>query len=89
MIKGLERLYHIMSWNQGYFIDSHRYDNWSKEDKDKADFDEHYLVRPHPTENAICRASSPEKAAWIAERLNLATRLEYKMKKILNEIEKE
>lgn len=37
---------------------------------------ERHLVRPAPTDNAICYCPDPEMAKWIAQRLNLASLLE-------------
>ncbi len=64
------------TWTQGRFIDSNHYKHWSKEQKEKADSDEKLLVRPSPKESAICMCNTPNEAAWIAQRLNLASRLE-------------
>lgn len=66
----------IRTWSQGYFVDSHQYDHWSSAMKQNADQREKHLVRPGPTENAICHCDDPEMAKWIAERLNLAAILE-------------
>lgn len=57
-------------------MDQPKYRRWSDEEKRRADRDEKCLVRPYPEENAICRCPSPEEAAWIAQRLNLASILE-------------
>lgn len=64
------------TWSQGRFIDSNHYKYWSKEQKEKANNDEKKLVRPAPKESAICMCNTPNEAAWIAQRLNLASRLE-------------
>lgn len=64
------------SWKQGYFVDQPQYRNWSDEEKKKADEKEKLLVRPYPTENAICQCRTPDEAKWIAHRLNLAATLE-------------
>jgi len=64
------------TWTQGRFIDSNQYRHWSKEQKEKANNDEKKLVRPNPRESAICMCNEPNQAAWIAQRLNLASRLE-------------
>lgn len=37
---------------------------------------ERHLVRPGPRENAICNCPNPDHAAWVAGRLNLASKLE-------------
>ena len=66
----------IDTWRQGRFIDQKKYCNWTPEDKEKADRRERTLVRPGPTENAICQCEIPAEAKWIAGRLNLAAKLE-------------
>jgi hypothetical protein len=68
-------------WTQGHFIDGPIYSNWSLLEKLDAENHERFLVRPSPKENAICECRSPEIAKWIAERLNLAARLEQLIKK--------
>lgn len=67
-------------WIQSYFVDSIRYRNLSQEEKDRANKEEKFKVRPYSTGNAICHCSSQEAAAWIASRLNLAAKLEKKYK---------
>ena len=67
---------YIQTWKQGYFVDQKQYSNMSQEWKDKRQIEESYLVRPRPTDNALCSASTPENAKWIANRLNLASKLE-------------
>jgi len=66
----------IETWAQGYFVDQPQYRNWSAEAKDDANKREALLVRPAPTENAICRTDRPDAAQWIAQRLNMAAKLE-------------
>jgi len=66
----------ITTWRQGKFIDMPRYRGWSKEDKEIAQKREEKLVRPSPTGNAICQCQTSQEAIWIAERLNLAAKLE-------------
>ena len=66
----------INTWAQGYFVDQPKYSKWTKEQKEKADDDEHLRVRPYPTGNAICICFKPEDAVWIANRLNMAAELE-------------
>lgn len=63
-------------WAQGFFVDQPKYKNWTDKEKENANREEKLLVRPHPTENAICKCNSPEEAEWIAKRLNLAAKLE-------------
>lgn len=67
-------------WRQGLFVDQPQYNNRPVAWKDEMREDESYLVRPGPTDNAICRATTPELAVWIAERLNLANDLEILMR---------
>ncbi|MDI1362535.1 hypothetical protein [Methylotenera sp.] len=66
----------IQTWRQGKFIDSRQYDHWTLEDKEMADATESHLVRPSPLGNSICYCLNPKDAAWIAERLNLVSKLE-------------
>ena len=66
----------IETWAQGRFIDQPQYRNWSTEAKDDANKREALLVRPGPTSNAICRTDRPDAAEWIAQRLNMAAKLE-------------
>ena len=65
----------IQTWRTGEFIDSPKYPK-SKEWKDEQRSREQFLVRPSAKGNAICQATDPEYAEWIAERLNLASKLE-------------
>lgn len=78
----------ISSWRQGHFIDSRQYRHWTKKEKDQAENNEIYLVRPSPTGNAICKCSSPEDAIWIASRLNYISVLEKRIQE-LNEFTQE
>ena len=64
------------NWRQGKFIDQRQYNGWTKEEKDEANYKESFYVRPSATGNAICKATYPEDAIWIASRLNLADKLE-------------
>jgi len=63
-------------WAQGYFVDHPQYRNRDQAWKDKMNEIESFLVRPYPTRNAICKATTPEDAKWIASRLNLAADFE-------------
>ena len=74
-------------WAPGYFVDSIRYSRWPAEKKSAADSREKHLVRPFPTDNAICHCVSPEAAQWISERLNLAAKLEKKARQNAKEAE--
>ncbi|MGK7753763.1 hypothetical protein [Roseovarius sp. C03] len=65
----------IQTWQQGQFAPvSGR--PVAKATAEKHDREERHLVRPGLRENAICRCPRPEDAAWIAQRLNLASKLE-------------
>lgn len=66
----------IQTWQQGRFIDKLSYSNMTEDWKERQRTREARLVRPGPEENAICMTDDPEKAKWIAQRLNLASRLE-------------
>lgn len=63
-------------WLQGHFIDGPEYRHMGAHWKERHTEHERLLVRPSPKGNAICTATDPETAAWIAERLNLAAKLE-------------
>lgn len=66
----------IETWAQGYFVDQTQYRHWSAEAKADANCKEALNVRPSSTGNAICRTFDPAAAEWIAERLNMAAKLE-------------
>ena len=66
----------IQTWQQGRFVDSRKYEKWTDEQKATADKQEMHLVRPGPTENELCMSHNPDFAKWIADRLNLASKLE-------------
>ncbi len=66
----------IQTWRQGKFVDQRQYRDMTNEWKRDQKKRESYLVRPGPTANSICCAFTPENAAWIAQRLNLASKLE-------------
>ncbi len=66
----------IQTWQQGKFINFHKYDRMSEEWKQKQEKRESLLVRSGQTDNAICQCNKPEDAIWIAKRLNLASVLE-------------
>lgn len=66
----------IQTWQQGQFIDHRKYDRMGDLWKDDQRKEESHRVRPEPTENAICWCPEPHDAAWIAQRLNLASKLE-------------
>lgn len=76
MMTRKEAMDSLETWRQGKFIDFPQYRTMSKEWKQEQRAIESLLVRPSPTGNAICRTTSPEDAIWIAERLNLAAKLE-------------
>lgn len=60
-------------------MDHRRYSKRSQEWKDQMDQQEKLLVRPGPTDTAICQCNNSEDAEWIASRLNLASILEQKV----------
>ena len=66
----------IQTWRQGQFIRKKQYSNWSEDEVKGAEYTEARLVRPSETGNAICACNNPNDAKWIAERLNLAAKLE-------------
>jgi len=66
----------INTWQQSYFVDQPQYSNWTEEEKEKADRDEHHRVVPYLKGNSICTCYKPDDAKWIASRLNLAADLE-------------
>jgi len=66
----------IQTWQQGQFINQAKYASMGELWKDEKRKEEKHLVRPDPTGNAICWCPEPDKAAWIAKRLNLAAKLE-------------
>jgi len=66
----------IDTWRQGYFVDQIQYTGMSEEWKAEARAGEALLVRAQPESNAICQARTPEDAAWIAQRLNIAAQSE-------------
>jgi len=67
---------HIRTWAQGQFVDHARYQSLGETWKEGRRREETHLVRPGPTENAICHCPDPRHAKWIADRLNLASKLE-------------
>lgn len=75
----------ITTWTQGRFVDSPRYKGMTEEQKQKHNYEESFLVRPSPTDNAICRVFFPEDAKWIAARLNSATYTTFLLEDILRE----
>lgn len=66
----------IQSWQQGQFLDQPKYEKMGDLWKDDRRKEERHLVRPAPTDNAVCWCPDPEDAEWIAQRLNLASKLE-------------
>lgn len=73
----------IESWRQGRFISMRKYSKMGEEWVKQQEIRESTLVRPSATGNPILQAASPEIAIWVAERLNLAAKLEKKIKEIL------
>lgn len=70
----------MIKYQQGRFIDSPKYKNWSDTEKEIADKRERCLVRSFPNGNAICQCNTPEDAIWIAQRLNMAAQYEQNSK---------
>lgn len=66
----------IRTWAKGYFIDKTKYSFMPDEWKDEQRQIERCLVRPDMLANAICQCPNPEDAKWVAQRLNLASKLE-------------
>jgi len=66
----------IKTWRQGSFIDQEKYRHMPDSWRNEMSIRESLLVRPSPTGNAICMATKPADAIWIAQRLNLASNLE-------------
>jgi hypothetical protein len=69
----------IETWRQGAFIDHPKYSNMGEKWKNDMRYQESFLVRPSSHGNAILRAVNPEIAKWVAERLNVAAKLERKI----------
>jgi hypothetical protein len=65
----------IQTWQQGTYAPESRHPV-PVEEAERHEREERHLVRPGLRENAICRCPRPEDAAWIAQRLNLASKLE-------------
>ena len=65
----------IETWQQGTYAPQSRRPV-TAEQAEKFESEERHLVRPGIRENAICRCPHPDDAAWIAQRLNLAAKLE-------------
>ena len=61
----------INSWSVGYTVDTSATRDWTAEQRVENDNHEALLVRPAPTENAICQCTDPEEAKWIAKRLGM------------------
>ncbi|MBY6055363.1 hypothetical protein [Leisingera daeponensis] len=66
----------ITTWQQGQFIDKTEYARMGELWKDERRKEERHKVRPAPEGNTICWCPDPQYAAWIAQRLNLAAKLE-------------
>jgi hypothetical protein len=65
----------IKTWQQGRYAPEGKHKLTSKE-RTRLDQDERHLVRPGVRQNAICHCPKPDDAAWISQRLNLASKLE-------------
>lgn len=66
----------INTWAQGYFVRQIKNSKYTEKQIKEAEERESHLVRPGPTDNAICYCDDPDDAKWIANRLNLASDLE-------------
>lgn len=66
----------ITTWQQGDFTEKPEHARLSDRMKERHREFESRAVRPSPEGNVICTTFDPEKAKWIAERLNLAATLE-------------
>lgn len=66
----------IQTWQQGQFIDQTEYKDMGALWKDEQRKKEAHMVRPGLADNAICWCPNPTDAAWISQRLNLASKLE-------------
>lgn len=66
----------VKTWQQGSFIDQRKYSHMPEDWKEDRRNEERHLVRPAVMGNAICHCPDPHHAEWIAQRLNLASRLE-------------
>jgi len=66
----------IQTWKQGKFIDGPEFSETPDETKKNWREQESLMVRPSARGNFICVARNPEDAVWIAQRLNLASKLE-------------
>lgn len=65
----------IQTWQQGRYAPEGRRPV-TVEAAANFERDESHLVRPGLRQNAICHCPRPDDAVWIAQRLNLASRLE-------------
>lgn len=72
------------SWQQGTFIDGPEYRHMGLPWKERQREHETFLVRPGAKGNAICTATDPDAAVFIAARLNLAAKLEAALRKIID-----
>lgn len=73
----------INTWMQGSFVDIKKYEHMSLQWKKDRQNEEIFLVRPSNEGNAICRATYPEDAIWIADRLNFAANIKDQIEEIL------
>jgi hypothetical protein len=72
----LETMNNIQTWRQGIFINKPHYSHMGVQWKDQMRKEEAHKVRPEREGNAVCWCPDPDQAAWIAQRLNLAAKLE-------------
>jgi len=81
------KLKNVTTWSQGYFVDQPQYQRWTEEQKERANESESHLVRPFPTENAICYCPTPENAEWISNRLNKVADLEKEIEQLKTDVQ--
>jgi hypothetical protein len=65
----------IKTWQQGRYAPEGK-DKLTSKERVRLDQDERHLVRSGVRQNAICHCPKPDDAVWIAQRLNLASKLE-------------
>lgn len=73
-----ENLNKVKTWQQSAFVMERQYASWSSAEIKRAQYAESCRVVAELEGNAICFCADPLIANWIAERLNLAAKLEQK-----------
>lgn len=66
----------IKTWVQGRFVNSKEFEHMPEDWKGRRRNEESHRVRQGTKGPVICWCNDPEDAKWIAERLNLAAKLE-------------